>query len=222
MPSTPVPIVARLVAETLSGLDVDDDTKELAKIGMEVALKPGTDLIANVIGVLGGDALRDFRERQRERRAGQHAKLSADAIKLLQDRGVKEPVEPNSEAVDELAQAAECEPREDLRALWAKLLAAMFDPARAPSFRREFIQIAKQLEPLDAATLPILINGGELGPSRREFVATCLGVNVDEVALAFRNLNRLDLIWPSADHITASRSQPFVTPLGRRFLAAVQ
>lgn len=200
---------------------MNEDERELLKIGAEVALRPGTELIENIIGALGGDALRDYRQRQYQRRQARHAELSMDAARLLQDRHIKEPVEPNAAAVDELAEAAQDEPREELRKLWVKLLAAMFDPARAPSFRREFIEIAKQLEPLDAAVLPMIVTTGQLPPSRREYAASQTGSDIDAIDLAFRNLVRLELAWQPPGGISSPMNQPITTPLGRKFLAAV-
>lgn len=198
---------------------MDDDAKEVAKIVAGVALQPAVKLIDNVIGALGGDALADFRERQQRRRRERHEDLSKSAIKLLQHRGVKEPVEPNAAAVDELAEAAQNEPREELRAIWAALLAAMFDPARAPSFRREFIEIAKQLEPIDAVVLPKLAETGGLSPTRKVFIAGQLKRNPDEVANAFRNLEHLGLTAGPHD---SSPDMPMLLPLGRQFLRAIE
>jgi hypothetical protein len=47
---------------------MDDDSKEVLKVVAGVAMQPAVELIDNVIGVLGGDKLADFRERQREQR----------------------------------------------------------------------------------------------------------------------------------------------------------
>jgi hypothetical protein len=43
--------------------------------------------------------------------------------------------------------------RGELQDIWAKLLAAAADPARAKSFRLRFIETAKQMDPLDAVVL---------------------------------------------------------------------
>jgi hypothetical protein len=186
------------------------------------APQPAVQLIDDIIGVLGGHDLRDFRKQQDERRESRQARLTDRAIEILQSRGVKEPVEPNAAAVDELAEAAQNEPREELRELWARLLAAMFDPARADSVRREFIGIAKQLEPIDAAVLPLLVTAGRLDPNRRDFVATRLSRNRDDVEIAFRNLERLALTWQTPGGGGNPTTQPMVTTLGRMFLAAVE
>lgn len=199
---------------------MDDDSKEVLKALAEVAFRPATELIDNVIGVLGGDALGDFRELQRARRRQRHADLSDNTIKLLKDRGVKEPVEPNAAAVDELADAAQNEPREELRMLWTQLLAAMFDPMRAPRFRKEFIEIAKQLEPLDAAVLPFLVDTARLDPSRLINVSSRTGADVDAVQNSFRNLRRLELTFEMSGG--APQVYPYVTALGRQFLACVR
>lgn len=201
------------------GLEI---AKEAAFAAAAEFSRPAAELISNIFGVLGGDALRDLRKRLEDRRKERHAELGNRALKILQDRSVHEPVEPNAAAVDELAEAAQNEPRESLQDLWASLLAAMFDPDRAPAFRREFIEIARQLEPIDAAALRALDMRATVMPSRKEFIAQKLGAAVDDVELSFRNLERLGLIWPPVREITTGTIEPWLLPLGRRFLAAVE
>jgi len=191
--------------------------KEFASgVGRELA-RPGADLMANIIGVLGGDALKGYRKTQEHKREQRHKALGDEALKLLKDRGVTDPVEPNAAAVDELALAAQDEPREELQRLWARLLAAMFDPARSPGFRREFIEIAKKLEPIDVAALLVFDESPTNIPQDLDMFARKLGVNPEELMLAFRNLARLDLVTTRAPE---DRVTPLILPLGRRFLAA--
>jgi hypothetical protein len=201
------------------GLEI---AKEAAGAAASELVRPGADLIANIIGVLGGDALKDYREQRAERRKARHAELSGNALKLLQDRGVHEPAEPNAAAVDELATAAQDEPRKELQELWARLLAAMFDPGRATSFRREFIEIAKQLEPIDAAALPLLTEAVPSGRTRKGLIAQQLGVSLDESECSCLSLIRLGLGAKHQSNYQMSPHEPIVTALGRRFLAAVE
>lgn len=117
-----------------------------------------------------------------------------------------------------LLEVARDESNEVLQDMWASLLAAASDPTRR-LYRREFVEIAKKLDPLDVLVLPILANGGELAPSRIEFISTQLDAPKDQVELSFRNLNMLELTFPKA--INQPRQQPVLTALGRQFLAAV-
>ncbi len=80
---------------------MDEDSKALVEAAASAALRPLTDLIDNVIGVLGGDALAGFRERRREKRRTRHAQLSQDTTNILRSRGMNKPVEPNATPVAE-------------------------------------------------------------------------------------------------------------------------
>lgn len=139
---------------------MNDDAKALIEAVAGAALRPMTKLVDDVIGVLGGDALEAVRVRQKARRAARNAETITSAANLLRARGVDQPAQPNEAAVEDLLEAAQDEPREELRKIWAQLLAAMFDPARATLFRREFIDVAKRLEPIDARVLPLLNEPG--------------------------------------------------------------
>ena len=187
------------------------DEKELIKIGMEVALRPVTEVAENAIGVLGGDWLSEKRRFNRE-------KLVAKTDAALRRAGVKEPVEPSPSIVLPLLSEAQEESRDELLEIWGRLLAAAMDPVRCNTYRREFVTIAKQLEPIDAAVLRLLDTGGPLAPDRATYVATTLGKPHDEVYLAFRNLARMDLVQMSGGVAT---QVPFVTLLGRQFLSIV-
>jgi hypothetical protein len=119
-----------------------------------------------------------------------------------------------------LLEAARDENREELLELWASLLAAACDPTKRKFYRREFVDIAKRLEPLDVAVLPMLNDTAQMMPTRRAVIASRLGVSEDEVSLSFRNLQRLDLV--SQDNPgSAGSAQPWIQPLGRQFLRAV-
>src|SRR5262249_56912313 len=60
------------------------------------------------------------------------------------------------------------ESRDELVDIWARLLAAAADPARAKSFRLAFIEATKKLDPLDAAVLEGVhaVGGAVTGQSR--------------------------------------------------------
>jgi hypothetical protein len=49
--------------------------------------------------------------------------------------------------------AAADESRDELQEIWGALLAAAADPKRSRSFRLKFIEVAKELDPLDALVL---------------------------------------------------------------------
>jgi hypothetical protein len=113
-----------------------------------------------------------------------------------------------------ILMAAADESRDELQDLWARLLAAATDPERAQSFRVQFIEVAKQMDPLDAAVLQSARDrGGVTGQIQLEF-AEKLKVRRDEIEVSLNNLARLKLVSnpPGSFHVTA---------FGREFLLAV-
>jgi hypothetical protein len=54
--------------------------------------------------------------------------------------------------------AAADESRDELRDIWARLRAAAVEPSHAKSFRIRFIEVAKKMDPLDAAPIATLVN----------------------------------------------------------------
>jgi hypothetical protein len=209
-----VPFCRKLSVDT----PMDEDTKEVMKIAAEAALQPVTKVIGDAVGVLGGDRLAELRERQRARRAKRNAETTERAQQLLEERKVKEPSDVNEETVVQLLEAAQDEGRSELKEIWAKLLAAMFDPERSPLFRQEFIGIAKQLEPVDTAILQQIIIPGPQADGRLEWVSRTLHLDTDVVANSFRNLGRLGL----SDNEGSPTFKPIASALGRQFLASVK
>ena len=189
------------------------DESELTKIGMEVALRPITEITENALGVLGGDWLSEVRIRNR-------AKLRQNTKVILTSQGIKDEdeVEVSPAAAIPLLAAAQDQSEYALQDLWARLLAALMNPTRKPGFRKEFIPIAEQFEPLDTAVLPRLANESRMAPTRAVFIATNLGVPVDQVMNSLQFLTRVGLAFDmKVDH----QIYPQLTPLGRQFLATV-
>ena len=190
---------------------MDDD--ELVKLGMEVALKPLTEVAENALGLMGGDWLSEKRRQRREQ-------LKAKTEKVLRDRGAKMDIDPSPSVAVPLISAAQDEDRDVLADMWARLTATALDPATLKYYRREFVDIAKQLEPIDVLVLPLLADNTEMRPSRREVIASRLAETTDRVQLAFQNLDRLQLVQEGRN--PAFPGHPFVSTLGREFLKAVK
>lgn len=187
------------------------DEDDLIKTGMEVALKPVTDIAEDALGVLGGDWLKEVRRRNRER-------LQENTKKKLKDRGAAKVKEPSPSEIIPLLRVAQDESQAELADLWASLTATLMDPQKKHLFRREFIEIAKKLEAIDVGVLPLL-QKGDMRPSKREVIAHQLGVGPDEVQNSFRNLAKLELSAPEI--LTVASAEPNLTPLGRHFMMAV-
>lgn len=188
------------------------DENELIKTGMEVALRPVTDIAENALGLLGGDWLSEKRARNRE-------KLKARTREINAKRGVSPDDDPSPSVVIPLLSAAQDESREEVLEFWAQLLASAMDPDRQASYRREFVGIVKELEPADAIILPMINTTTHLKPTRREFIERTLQMHPDVIELSIKNLVRLGLA-----HINELGDRavfPITTALGRQFMASV-
>jgi hypothetical protein len=121
-------------------------------------------------------------------------------------------------AADILGEAQD-ESRDELLRIWAKLMAALIDSSKAHGCRREFVEIVRQLEPLDAVVLKFLADPSRMDPNRLTVIANRLEAPEDHVNLSFRNLLRLELAWQNSP--PHRELQPVITTLGRQLLAAI-
>ena len=131
--------------------------QEVAKFGTK-ALESGDKLggflskvfgtvPSDVVGVVGGDWLHHIRIRN-------VAKLAQRTEEILRNRGILEQTEPMSPSVAlPLLHAAQDETREQLREMWARMLANGMDSSRSASVRQSIIATVKGLDPLDAVIL---------------------------------------------------------------------
>jgi hypothetical protein len=97
-------------------------------------------------------------------------------------------------------------------------------PCRAKSFRLQFIEAAKKLDPLDAAVLDGInaSDGGAVTPGMRNPLAKQLNASRDELDISITNLARLGLVYSASGRHEAETVDPaFITPFGREFLRAV-
>jgi hypothetical protein len=173
--------------------------KELAKTAgtaLAVAGKAGSYIAwvlgtvpHDLVGVLGGDWLRQVRIRNL-------ARLHDRTEEILRSRGVTktEPVSP-SLAVPLLRAAAD-ESREELQELWARLIAAAVDPDRSSRVRRSFIETVARLDPLDAVVLTKLYETPDnLSPNPRDFLANQLAVSSRQIEVSVQYLNELKCVY---------------------------
>ncbi|MFT5699791.1 MAG: hypothetical protein ACI8ZB_002657 [Desulforhopalus sp.] len=173
-------------------------TQEVAKFGMK-ALDSGDKLgsflskvfgtvPSDVVGVLGGDLLHHVRIRNA-------VKLAQRTDEILRARGVtSEPMSP-SVAIPILT-AAQDETREDLRELWARLLANGMDPERRSLIRQSIVDAIRAFDPLDAVLL-LKLSELSIGPGRSislEGLEGSLNLTSDEFELSILNLNRLHCV----------------------------
>jgi hypothetical protein len=140
----------------------------------------------------------------------------------LGDRGVADPEAPSLKYAIPILEAAADEENEELEDLWSRLLAAAMDPSRRDGMRQLFIQVVKQLDPMDAIVLKAIREAGGTSwePNRRAWVASKLKCSTDEVIVSFAHLNRLDCI--SADvGGPGAKVEPAMRPFGTLLMNVV-
>jgi hypothetical protein len=79
--------------------------------------------------------------------------IARETDRILSERGVTDRSATPEQISIPLLEAAQAESREELRNLWARLLANSIDPSRSENVRPEFINLVQKLEPLDARML---------------------------------------------------------------------
>lgn len=102
--------------------------------------------IGDIYGLMIGDKVRAARVRNLD-------KINQKRQRKLEDRGVTDPLQPPEDIAIPALEAAQGETRDEMQELWAQLLANAMDPARASNVRPEFIEILRQLQPIDADIL---------------------------------------------------------------------
>jgi hypothetical protein len=206
--------------------DLDPASKEVLKTATQVMLRPAAQVIEDAIGILGGDALSAYRQRQNVRRQQRQEQLGERTILLLNARGVDELVEPNEPMVEAILEAAQDENSVELQDLWARLLAAAIAPSRSGNLRYAYIETVKKFEPLDAATLRYIkdVSAKAHIVSTAQYLAEhmTLGRSRDEYAVSLEHLHALNcLSYPA----TEARFNPWgnvhLTPYGRELLRTI-
>jgi hypothetical protein len=165
----------------------------------------------DMIGLLGGDWLK-------ARRMENFARIAGKAQRRLKLRNITSTIPPRLPILLPLVNAAADEEDDELQDLWARLLAAAADPARAKSFRAAFVNAAKKMDPLDAAALKALPTSHfNLGMYRS--LSEQLGVSTDEIEISIDNLLSLGFVRPFGD--VTSPTYRLVSPFAREFLRAI-
>jgi hypothetical protein len=105
--------------------------------------------VADAYGYLIGDRISALRQRNLDA-------VARDADRILRERKVTDRSAVAEQIGLPLLEAAAAESRDELRTLWARLLANSIDPDRSENVRPEFISLIQKLEPLDARVLEFL------------------------------------------------------------------
>jgi hypothetical protein len=164
---------------------------------------------ATLVGVLGADWLYHWRVRN-------WAKFTAKTREHLERWGCKEPFEdPTPALAVPIIQAAFDEDRDELKDLWARLLASAMHPDRKNRVRLSFIATLKQLDPLDALCLRAIGEGKSNGAvDWHPVLIARFASSADEIQVSLEKLVELQLLKIVGHHR--------LSPLGRLFLAAVE
>jgi hypothetical protein len=158
---------------------------EFAKVAADIlAETPG---LRDAMGLLGLDKLKITR-------LARMAELIHDANRRLEQKGIRERITPSLSLQLPLLAAAADENSEELCDVWARLLAAAQDPARANIVRRSFVEIVKQMDPLDALVFQRVDGHTSFHPNARDAWASMLQRSPDDIEVSIENLARLGCV----------------------------
>jgi hypothetical protein len=192
---------------------IQEALKALQKAGGALRQIFGT-VPEDLVGYLGVDWLKVRRtENIAEILEKAQARLNARKASIEQ---------PSISVTLPLLIASAAESRDELQEIWARLMAAAADPSRAKAFRYQFIEVAKQMDPLDAtvlqAAMQLPANPGRVVGTAEEALSKQLQVRRDEVEVSLGNLVRLGLSYPVVE---SPSPDVYVSTFGREFLRAV-
>jgi hypothetical protein len=169
----------------------------------------------DIVALLGGDYLK-------VRRAENLHRMIGKAKQRLEDRHVEHPDAPPSLAIPIMIAAAD-ESRDELQDIWASLLAAAADPGRSRSFRLKFIEVVKNMDPLDARVLAqgSTQPGVSFDRNKPDIIASPLKCRTDEVLISVENLEHLGLARRLGADNGLNGNYANITPLARELLRAI-
>jgi hypothetical protein len=172
------------------------------------------DLPRDLVGLLVGD-------RVKVRRAEKIAIPWSNAKQRLLDRGINQPEPPSLKLELPILEAAADEDNDQLRDLWARLLAATMDPKRRDFVRQAVIRTVKQRDPMDAIVFKLVQEHGQTQWTRsgRDAVASRLGCSINDVLVSFSHLATLDCVCFTDG--SGTRINPYLTPFGTLLMNSV-
>ena len=138
----------------------------------------------DVVGLLGGDYLRQIRIRNWNQ-------IGEKTFRDFKDRGVGEPRPLDAKHVVPLLEAASLESDETLQDLWAQLLANAMDPNSDVSLQRVLIDALGQFEPIDAVILDHYATRDNPGFRTPAQVADSMNRRPNECAVSIQRLEVL-------------------------------
>lgn len=187
---------------------------EQAKLGQEAlkVLQGFGSFLRDIVGTIPEDLVGVFcGDWLKVRRAQNLAEMLAKAKEELRKSGVDHPQQASLPIMLPLLEAAANEDRPLIQDMFAKLLSAAADPARSGLVRREFVDVVKQMDPLDAQILTRIGNSVRaLDHELQNEIYDILKISPDELAISLDRLTTLGCLNTAAFKA--------LTPLGRELL----
>ena len=188
---------------------------------VEPLLKPVAEIVgrgtADALALLGANWLS-------QARLEQVAVLQHNSAERLRRRGIEpQPVSPT--LAIPLLKAAADEDSPELLELWEELLAAAMDPKRARSARRSYVDLLRQMDPLDALAFKLVAGPSPRRPTVREYIAAAAGVGPDQAEVSLQNLYALGVVQALGVRIgqpAAHIDNVDLTALGRELVRVLQ
>lgn len=171
------------------------ETAKAVRKTLEVVEKSGK-FAANILGPslkeLVGLTLEDPLSYARFRARAWYDRRVQEILRKRGKLGKTKPVSP-SIAIP-LLEAAQDETREELREIWAKLIANAMDPDRSKGVRRSIIDAVKGFEPLETLVLQEFNAALKCGSAVSKGIEKRLDCLFDEVEASVMNLEKLGCI----------------------------
>jgi hypothetical protein len=171
---------------------------------LRAAGSTGVALARDLVGEERIAAIKDVMDRAREKLKNRGAKIQPPPLAIMLP----------------LLEAAQDDSKE-LRDIWASLLAAAADPARSHLMRKDFVDIAKRLEPIDALLLKTMADRNIWGPEWRAKMSDAMRLTQDDVEVCAVHLEEVGVLkkGPGAQFIEQSA---IVSATGKQFLACIR
>lgn len=195
--------------------------KEAVSTAVQLFLGPIAEVGRDVVGATIGDRIAAWRKSKPAWQERNRIETAERATAILQARGIEKLSETaRPEQIDDILESAKDASIDEIREIFARLMASAVDPARQRFYRREFAGVAGQLEPVDTLVLNRMGNSANGGPGWTKKVADAANLPQDEVEVAGLNLERLGLLQkgPGAERLINSA---FMSACGRQFLACI-
>ena len=190
----------------------DPGQELIAAIAKEVAtgaVAPFSRMWSNLVDGFIGDRIAEWREDKIAYRTANVSDVGVRAGKLVSERGIK----PDPKTPPEILEASAGRSEDEIKDLFARLLASAVDPKRRKGYRCEFAKTIKEFDPLDALVLVSreVSSDASVHPSRRLAIAQRLQLAEDEVQLSLEHLVDLKVFRPYQPPVSTENWPVFTT-----------